>query len=121
MNKNTWHCLFEQSGTFKDNFLKLGFEAYDYDIENKFNKTDFIIDIFKEIELAYNGWESIFDNMIGENVFAFFPCTRFETQILLWFKGESYAQKKWSLKQKLDYNIKLHNELNNLYIYIYVN
>ena len=24
------HCLFEQSGTFKNEFKKLGYEAYDY-------------------------------------------------------------------------------------------
>ena len=30
------HCLFEQSGTFKNEFKKLGYEAYDYDIQNNF-------------------------------------------------------------------------------------
>lgn len=30
--ENIVHCLFEQSGTFKKEFLKLGFKAYDYDI-----------------------------------------------------------------------------------------
>ena len=29
----TVHCLFEQSGTFKNEFRKLGYEAYDYDIK----------------------------------------------------------------------------------------
>ena len=24
------HCLFEQSGTFKNEFKKLGYESYDY-------------------------------------------------------------------------------------------
>lgn len=28
------HCLFEQSGTFKNEFKKLGIESYDYDIQN---------------------------------------------------------------------------------------
>lgn len=28
------HCLFEQSGTFKNEFKKLGYEAFDYDILN---------------------------------------------------------------------------------------
>lgn len=28
------HCFFEQSGTFKNEFKKLGHEAYDYDILN---------------------------------------------------------------------------------------
>lgn len=43
------HCLFEQSGTFKNEFRKLGINAYDYDIQNEFNQTDYIIDLFKEI------------------------------------------------------------------------
>jgi hypothetical protein len=49
------HCLFEQSGTFKNEFEKLGIKAYDYDILNDFNQTDFQIDLFKEIDSAYGG------------------------------------------------------------------
>jgi len=44
------HCLFEQSGTFKNEFKKLGYEAFDYDIQNEFGETDYQIDLFKEIE-----------------------------------------------------------------------
>lgn len=44
------HCLFEQSGTFKNAFKKYGIEAYDYDIQNEFNETDYVTDLFKEIE-----------------------------------------------------------------------
>ena len=44
------HCLFEQSGTFKNEFKKLGYEAYDYDIQNEFGETDYVIDLFAEIE-----------------------------------------------------------------------
>ena len=43
------HCLFEQSGTFKNEFRKLGYEAYDYDIQNAFGQTDYVIDLFSEI------------------------------------------------------------------------
>lgn len=43
------HCLFEQSGTFKNEFKKLGYEAYDYDIANDYGQTDFQMDLFKEI------------------------------------------------------------------------
>lgn len=49
----TFHCFFEQSGTFKNEFKKLGFEAYDYDILNDFGETDYVVDLFKEIEDAY--------------------------------------------------------------------
>ena len=44
------HCSFEQSGTFKNEFKKLGYEAYDYDIQNEFGETDYVIDLFAEIE-----------------------------------------------------------------------
>lgn len=59
------HCFFEQSGTFKNEFKKLGYEAEDYDIQNSFGETDHVIDLFKEIENAYDGKVSIFDNMGG--------------------------------------------------------
>lgn len=53
------HCLFEQSGTFKNEFKKLGYEAYDYDIQNEFGETDYVIDLFAEIEGGYQGNGSI--------------------------------------------------------------
>ena len=43
------HCLFEQSGTFKNEFKKLGIEAYDYDILNDYGQTDYQIDLYAEI------------------------------------------------------------------------
>ena len=49
------HCMFEQSGTFKNEFRKLGIEAYDYDILDNYGETDYKIDLFKEIENAYKG------------------------------------------------------------------
>ena len=49
------HCLFEQSGTFKNEFKKLGIEAYDYDILNDYGETDYQIDLYHEIEQAYEG------------------------------------------------------------------
>jgi len=60
------HCLFEQMGSFKNTFKQLGYEAFDYDILNDFNETDFQIDLFNEIEKAYINKESIFDNF-GKN------------------------------------------------------
>ena len=49
------HCFFEQSGTFKNEFIKLGIPAEDYDIQNNFVETDHVIDLFAEIEKAYGG------------------------------------------------------------------
>ena len=51
--KGKVHCLFEQSGTFKKQFESLGYRAYDYDIQDNFGETDCQIDLFKEIEQAY--------------------------------------------------------------------
>ena len=48
------HCLFEQSGTFKKEFIKLGIPAEDYDIQNNFGETDHVVDIFADIEKAYD-------------------------------------------------------------------
>ena len=47
--------LFEQSGTFKKAFKKNGIEAFDYDIQNEFEQTDFQIDLFEEIQKAFEG------------------------------------------------------------------
>lgn len=72
------HCLFEQSGTFKNEFKKLGYEAYDYDIQNHFGETDFVIDLFSEINKAYEGGASIFDTFTKDDLLlAFFPCIYF--------------------------------------------
>lgn len=68
-----YHCLFEQSGTFKNEFKKLGFEAYDYDILNDFGETDYVIDLFKEIELAYEKKPSIFDKLGGGDNISLLP------------------------------------------------
>lgn len=113
---NRVYCLFEQSGTFKNAFKKLGIEAEDYDILNDFGETEHQIDIFAEIDKAYEGKPSIFDDIRETDlVLAFFPCTRFECQVPLAFRGESYQMSEWSDTQKLEYSMKLHEELNQLY------
>lgn len=110
------HCLFEQSGTFKNEFKKLGVEAYDYDILNDYGQTDYVIDLFNEIRGGYNGEPSIFDHMTPDDIiFAFFPCTRFEAQITMIFRGESHQQEHHSDKQKLETDLKLHAELAEMY------
>lgn len=72
------HCFFEQSGTFKNEFIKLGIPAEDYDIQNNFGQTDHQIDLFQAIEDAYDGKPSVFDNIRGGDlIMAFFPCIYF--------------------------------------------
>jgi hypothetical protein len=72
------HCFFEQSGTFKREFIKLGIPAEDYDIQNNFDETDHVMDLFAEIENAYRGGQSVFDSMsYNDLIIAFFPCIKF--------------------------------------------
>lgn len=114
----TFHCFFEQSGTFKNEFKKLGYEAYDYDILNDFGETDYVVDLFKDIEEAYTHTHTrtVFDNVQeGDQIIAFFPCTRFECKIPLWFRGQAQQQKNWSEEKKLMYAMELHNELSDFY------
>ena len=76
--KGKVHCFFEQSGTFKNEFIKLGIPAEDYDIQNNFGETDHTDDLFKAIEDAYDGKPSLFDNITPDDlIMAFFPCIKF--------------------------------------------
>lgn len=76
--KGKVHCFFEQSGTFKNEFIKLGIPAEDYDIQNNFGQTDHTDDLFKAIEDAYDGKPSLFDNITKDDlILAFFPCIYF--------------------------------------------
>ena len=38
--KGKVHCFFEQSGIFKNEFIKMGIPAEDYDLQNNFGETD---------------------------------------------------------------------------------
>ena len=84
--KGQVHCLFEQSGTFKNEFKKLGYNAYDYDIQNNFGETDFVTDLFTAIKNCYDGKESIFDFMSQDDLLiAFFPCIYFEAMQMTYY------------------------------------
>ena len=109
--KGKVHCLFEQSGTFKNEFIKLGIPSEDYDIQNNFGETDNVIDLFAEIESAYISESSIFDQMESDDlIMAFFPCINFCDAKTMIFKGVSIFQKKWSLGQIMDKNIEFAKE-----------
>lgn len=71
-------CFFEPSGTFKNEFIKLGIPAVDIDIQNNFHETDHVVDLFKAIEDAYDGKPSLFDDITPDDlIVAFFPCIYF--------------------------------------------
>ena len=97
------HCFFEQSGTFKNEFKKLGYEAEDYDIQNNFGETDHVVDLFAEIEAAYDGKVSIFDKIGGGDlVLAFFPCIYFCATSQMAFSFGFTNYRKLSMKEKTD-------------------
>lgn len=99
--KKAW-CFFEQSGTFRDKFRELGIESVDCDIQNQYGKTDYQIDLFKEIRKAYKGEESIFDKIDKDDlIFAFFPCIRFTKQIELEFTQKAPQYRTLALEEKL--------------------
>ena len=97
------HCFFEQSGTFKNEFKKLGFPAEDYDIQNNFGETDNVTDLFKAIEDAYEGKPSIFDKIGGGDlIFAFFPCIYFCATSQMAFSWGCINYRGLDVKQKTE-------------------
>lgn len=97
------HCFFEQSGTFKREFQKLGIPAEDYDIQNNFNETDHVIDLFAEIEKAYEGGVSLFDTITKDDlIMAFFPCIYFCAPSQMNFTWGCINYRKKTVKEKTD-------------------
>lgn len=103
---DTVHCLFEQSGTFKNAFKKLGYKAFDYDI-NKTVNVDFMTNLFCQISWENTKDEqSVFNDISKDDiVFAFFPCTYFSDQSQLLSRGDNFGQKEWSIEKKLEYSM----------------
>ena len=96
------HCFFEQSGTFKNEFIKLGIPAEDYDIQNNFGETDHVIDLFKEIDDAYYGNPSIFDNIKqDELIVAFYPCIYFCEKSMQAFYLTNHNYRCMDFEQKI--------------------
>ena len=94
--KGKVHCFFEQSGTFKNEFIKLGIPAEDYDIQDNFGQTDHTDDLFKTIEDAYDGKPSLFDNITKDDlIIAFFPCIYFcaMSQMAMYWTYVNYRKK----------------------------
>ena len=115
------HCFFEQSGTFKNEFIKLGIPAEDYDIQNHFEQTDHVIDLFAEIEKAYAGDASVFDNITKDDlIMAFFPCIYFTGSVNpCYYTLENKNYRKLSTKDKFDAILKRSDNRNEFYKIIY--
>lgn len=114
--KGKVHCFFEQSGTFKNEFIKLGIPAEDYDIQNNFGETDHVIDLFAEIESAYEGGASMFDSIKKNDlIIAFFPCIYFCEKSQWHFSYSCNNYRKLNNAQKLEKI--LEREKNRHYFY----
>ena len=101
--KGKVHCFFEQSGTFKNEFKKLGIPAEDYDIQNNFGETDHVTDLFAAIETAYEGGVSLFDKISKEDlIMAFFPCIYFCAPSQMNFTWGCINYRGMTVKQKTD-------------------
>jgi hypothetical protein len=115
------HCFFEQSGTFKREFIKLGIPAEDYDIQNNFGETDHVIDLFAEIETAYGGGISIFDTMsYNDLIIAFFPCIYFTGSVNpCYYTLENQNYKRLSMKEKFGKILERADQRNDFYKLLY--
>ena len=101
--------MFEQSGTFKQEFIKLGIPAIDLDIQNNFGQTDMQIDLFEQIEKAYththtqSAEHTIFDDITEDDlIMAFFPCIYFECLSMMAFNWGCTNYKKLDYPEKTD-------------------
>jgi hypothetical protein len=112
------HLMFEQSGTFKNEFIKLGIPAEDYDIQNNFGQTDHVVDLFQAIEDAYEGKPSLFDGISPDDlIVAFFPCIYFSSNNTLHFDGSwlTYHQRGMSELEINDAILKRGRERQHFY------
>lgn len=114
--KGKIHCLFEQSGTFKNAFQQLGFRAVDYDIRNDFGQTDVVVDIFKAIKESFAGRRSFLDKIKQDDlVLAFFPCIYFNESNEMYFCGTSYNLRAYEGAAKLRQIITRANQRHEYY------
>jgi len=114
--KGKVHCFFEQSGTFKNEFIKLGIPAEDYDIQNNFGETDHVSDLFQAIEDAYDGKPSLFDNITEDDlIMAFFPCIYFccLSQMDMSWTAKNYRKLTW--KQRTEKILERANNRHKFY------
>lgn len=115
--KGKVHCFFEQSGTFKREFINLGIIAEDYDIQNNFKQTDNVIDLFQQIEMAFSGCNSVFDEINPEKdlILAFFPCIEFSCVAQMWYSLNQRDYKNWPYLKRIEYMVNKNTRRAKLY------
>lgn len=96
------HCLFEQSGTFKNAFRQLDIPALDYDIQNEFGETDYCVDLFEQIDMEWQGVDGFFSHIKPDHlIMAFFPCIYFNEHNEMYFCGTAYNLRSLSPAAKI--------------------
>lgn len=111
------HCFFEQSGTFKHVFQKLGIPAKDYDIRNDFGETDCVCDLFEEIDMECHGVDGLFGRISKDDlIVAFFPCTYFSSNNQMFFEGTNYAWRNLTQVERIDRIIERAQIRNDYYL-----
>lgn len=48
----------------------------------------------------------------------FFPCVRFENQVMMSFRGQAHQMRNWDIRQKMKYCMQLQNELTEMYLLV---
>ena len=116
------YCFFEQSGVFKNEFKKLGYDASDWDIQNNFGETDHVIDLFDEIKKAYDEKSSIFDDIKSDDlIMAFFPCIYFTGSVNpCYFTLENINYRKLTMREKFDTMLERAENRNDFYKMLYM-
>lgn len=110
--KGKVYCLFEQSGTFKNEFRKLGIPAEDYDIRNNFGQTDHVVDLFAEIDSGGGLFDEITKNDL---IMAFFPCIYFCENNTMIFSGTHMNRRNHSRSEINDYILQRSRERQRFY------
>ena len=111
------HCFFEQSGTFKNEFIKLGIMAEDYDIQNNFGETDHVIDLFSEIDTAFMcGGQTVFDGIRKDDlIIAFYPCIYFNATSQMAFSLGCINYRSMDFSEKINAILKRSTKRNEFY------
>lgn len=88
----------------------MGIPAEDYDIQNHFAQTDHVIDLFAEIEKAYDGKESVFDGITSDDlIMAFFPCIYFCCLSQMSMSWGCYRYKSKTIRERTELILKRAN------------
>jgi len=126
--KGKVHCFFEQSGTFKNEFIKLGIPAEDYDIQNNFGETDNVIDLFSEIDKEYailqrerERERTIFTDITQDDlIVAFYPCIYFTGSVNpCYFTLENTNYRSMTTEEKFKAMIDRADKRNDFYKRLY--